>query len=86
MATVNELRQEAQDKGKKIVDEYNTLSQQKEDLIKKLEEIQKQQNQILLAVEKINGEIEGYNKIEPPVTPVPEGDTPPPDACQRDAS
>ena len=72
MSTVSELRQEAQDKGKKFVDEYNTLSQQKEDLLKKLEEIQKQQNQILLAVEKINGEIEGYNKIEPPVASVVE--------------
>ena len=70
MSTVSELRQEAQDKGKKFVDEYNTLSQQREELIKRMEEIQNQQNQILLAVEKINGEIDGYNKIEPPVTPV----------------
>ena len=81
MATVNELRQEAQDKGKKIVDEYNILNKQKEELSKQLQEVQVKQNQILIAVEKINGEIEGYNKIEPPVTPVPEGDTPPPDAA-----
>lgn len=81
MATVNELRQEAQDKGKKLVDEYNTLSQQREELSKQLKETEYKQNGILVAVEKINGEIEGYNKIEPPVAPVSEGDTPPPDAA-----
>ncbi len=81
MATVNELRQEAQDKGKKLVDEYNTLTQQKEELSKQLQEIQNKQNGILIAVEKINGEIDGYNKIEPPVAPVPEGETTPPDAA-----
>jgi len=81
MATVNELRQEAQDKGQKLVDEYNTLNQQREELSKQLQEVQGKQNQILIAVEKINGEIDGYNKIEPPVAPVPEGDTPPPDAA-----
>ena len=81
MASVNELRQEAQDKGQKLVDEYNTLNQQKEELSKQLQEIQNKQNGILIAVEKINGEIDGYNKIEPPVAPVPEGDTPPPDAA-----
>ena len=81
MSTVNDLRQEAQDKGQKLVDEYNTLNQQKEELSKQLQEVQGKQNQILIAVEKINGEIDGYNKIEPPVAPVPEGDTPPPDAA-----
>ena len=81
MSTVNELRQEAQDKGKKLVDEYNTLQEQKTDLSKQVQEIQGKQNQILIALEKINGEIDGYNKIEPPVAPVPEGDTPPPDAA-----
>ena len=35
----------------------------------------------LKLAEKINGEIDGYNKIEPPVAPVPEGETPPPDAA-----
>lgn len=81
MANVNELRQEAQDKGQKLVDEYNTLNQQREELSKQIQEVQGKQNQILIAVEKINGEIDGYNKIEPPVAPVPEGDTPPPDAA-----
>ena len=81
MSTVNELRQEAQDKGQKLVDEYNTLNQQKEELSKQLQEVQGKQNQILIAVEKINGEIDGYNKIEPPVAPVPEGETTPPDAA-----
>ena len=81
MATVNELRQEAKHKGEKLVDEYNTLNQQKEELSKQLQEVQTKQNQILIAVEKINGEIDGYNKIEPPVAPVSEGDTPPPDAA-----
>ena len=81
MSTVNELRQEAQHKGEKLVDEYNTLNQQKEELSKQLQEIQNKQNGILIAVEKINGEIDGYNKIEPPVAPVSEGDTPPPDAA-----
>lgn len=81
MASVNELRQEAQDKGQKLVDEYNTLNQQREELSKQIQEVQGKQNQILIAVEKINGEIDGYNKIEPPVAPVPEGETPPPDAA-----
>ena len=81
MATVNELRQEAQDKGKKLVDEYNTLQQQKDDISKQFQEVQGKQNQILIGIEKINGEIDGYNKIEPPVAPVPEGETPPPDAA-----
>jgi len=81
MATVNELRQEAQDKGQKLVEEYNTFNNQKEELSKQLQEVQVKQNQILIAVEKINGEIDGYNKIEPPVAPAPEGDTPPPDAA-----
>ena len=81
MSTVNELRQEAQDKGKKLVDEYNTLQEQKTDLSKQLQEIQGKQNQILIGLEKINGEIDGYNKIEPPVAPVPEGETPPPAAA-----
>ena len=81
MASVNELRQEAQDKGQKLVDEYNTLNQQREELSKQIQEVQGKQNQILIAVEKINGEIDGYNKIEPPVAPVPEGETTPPDAA-----
>ena len=81
MASVNELRQEAKHKGEKLVDEYNTLNQQKEELSKQIQEVQTKQNQILIAVEKINGEIDGYNKIEPPVAPVSEGDTPPPDVA-----
>ena len=56
MSTVNELRQEAQDKGKKLVDEYNTLQEQKTDLSKQVQEIQGKQNQILIALEKIIGE------------------------------
>ena len=81
MATVNELRQEAQDKGKKLVDEYNILQEQKDETSKQLQEIQVKQNQILIALEKINGEIDGYNKIEPPVAPVSEGETSPPDVA-----
>tara|TARA_Y100001973_G_scaffold1060_1_gene1394 strand:- start:975 stop:1220 length:246 start_codon:yes stop_codon:yes gene_type:complete len=74
MSTVSELRQEAQEKGQKLVDEYNTLDEQKQEILKQSKEIQVKQNKILMAVEKINGEIDGYNKIEPPVTPV-EGNT-----------
>ena len=74
MSTVSELRQEAQEKGQKLVDEYNTLDEQKQEILKQSKEIQVKQNEILMAVEKINGEIEGYNKIEPPVIPV-EGNT-----------
>ena len=81
MSTVSELRQEAQDKGKKLVDEYNILSQQREELITKVKEIQSQQNQILIAIEKINGEIDGYNKIEPPVAPVGAGTDVPSDVA-----
>ena len=58
MSSVNELGQEAQHKGEKLVDEYNTLNQQKEELSKQLQEIQNKQNGILIAVEKINGEID----------------------------
>ena len=74
MSTVSVLRQEAQEKGQKLVDEYNTLDEQKQEILKQSKEIQVKQNEILMAVEKINGEIEGYNKIEPPVIPV-EGNT-----------
>tara|TARA_B100001250_G_scaffold380306_1_gene371650 strand:+ start:1703 stop:1948 length:246 start_codon:yes stop_codon:yes gene_type:complete len=81
MSTVSELRQEAQDKGQKLVDEYNTLDEQKQEILKQSKEIQVKQNKILMAVEKINGEIEGYNKIEPPVASVPAGETSPPDAA-----
>tara|TARA_Y100001970_G_C13552578_1_gene517562 strand:+ start:83 stop:328 length:246 start_codon:yes stop_codon:yes gene_type:complete len=81
MTNVQELRQEAQNKGQKLVDEYNTLDEQKQELLKQSKEIQVKQNEILMAVEKINGEIEGYNKIEPPVASVPVGETSPPDAA-----
>ena len=81
MSTVSELRQEAQSKGQQLVDEYNTLGQKKEEFSKQLQEVQTRQNQILIAVEKINGEIDGYNKIEPPVDSE-EGNTDvPPDAA-----
>ena len=61
MSIISELRSEAQSRG--------------EELVKRFQELEKAEKQILLEkqqiktqVDSINGEIAAYNKIEPPVT------------------
>lgn len=57
MSTITELRAEAQTQGQELVKKWN--------------ELQAQCKQIEKEVDALNGEIRGYNKIEPPTEDVP---------------
>ena len=61
MSTIAELRAEAQTKGNELIKEFQALDAQKNEILLKQKQIEKQ-------VDAINGEINAYNKIEPPVT------------------
>ena len=60
MSTIAELRAEAQTKGNELIKEFQALDAQKNEILLKQKQIEKQ-------VDAINGEINAYNKIEPPV-------------------
>ena len=64
MSTIAELRAEAQTKGNELIKEFQALDAQKNEILLKQKQIEKQ-------VEAINGEINAYNKIEPPVEDAP---------------
>mgnify|MGYP001196686708 FL=1 len=57
MSTISELRAEAQAKGQELVKKWN--------------ELQAESKQIEKQVDSLNGEINGYNKIEPPTQDAP---------------
>ena len=64
MSTIAELRAEAQTKGNELIKEFQALDAQKNEILLKQKQIEKQ-------VDAINGEINAYNKIEPPVADAP---------------
>ena len=64
MSTIAELRAEAQTKGNELIKEFQALDAQKNEILLKQKQIEKQ-------VYAINGEIHAYNKIEPPVADAP---------------
>ena len=64
MSTIAELRTEAQTKGNELIKEFQALDAQKNEILIKQKQIEKQ-------VDAINGEINAYNKIEPPVADAP---------------
>ena len=61
MSTISELRSEAQSRGEELVKRFQELE-------KAQEQILVEKSQIKSQVDAINGEIAAYNKIEPPVT------------------
>tara|TARA_A100001388_G_scaffold272121_1_gene251954 strand:+ start:4813 stop:5046 length:234 start_codon:yes stop_codon:yes gene_type:complete len=63
MSTISELRSEAQSRGEELVKRFQELE-------KAQEQILVEKSQIKSQVDAINGEIAAYNKIEPPVTEV----------------
>ncbi len=63
MSTISDLRTEAQTKGKELVKRYQELEVAENQIKAEKIQIEKQ-------VDAINGEINAYNKIEPPVTEV----------------
>ena len=64
MSTIAELRTEAQTKGQELVKRFNELENAEK-------QIQIEKKQIEKQVDAINGEINAYNKIEPPVADAP---------------
>ena len=64
MSTIAELRTEARTKGNELIKEFQALDAQKNEILIKQKQIEKQ-------VDAINGEINAYNKIEPPVADAP---------------
>ena len=64
MSTIAELRAEAQTKGNELIKEFQALDAQKNEILLKQKQIEKQ-------VDAINGDINAYNKIEPPVADAP---------------
>ncbi len=64
MSSISELRTEAQTKGQELVKRYQELEAAEK-------QIQTEKIQIQRQVDSINGEINAYNKIEPPVEDVP---------------
>lgn len=64
MSTIQELRAKAQATGQELVKQFQELDVQKNEIITKQRQIEKQ-------VDALNGEINAYNKIEPPVQDAP---------------
>jgi len=64
MSLISELRSKAQEKGKDLVKRFEELEKIEKQLSIEKKQIEKQ-------VDLINGEITGYNKIEPPVEDAP---------------
>ena len=60
MSTISELRSEAQSRGEELVKRFQELEKAEKQIL-----VEKQQ--IKTQVDSINGEIAAYNKIEPPV-------------------
>ena len=61
MSTISELRSEAQSRGEELVKRFQELEKADKQIL-----VEKQQ--IKTQVDSINVEIAAYNKIEPPVT------------------
>ncbi len=64
MSTIQELRAKAQADGQELVKQFQELDVQKNEILAKQRQIEKQ-------VDALNGEINAYNKIEPPVADAP---------------
>tara|TARA_R100000353_G_scaffold112301_1_gene80495 strand:+ start:288 stop:506 length:219 start_codon:yes stop_codon:yes gene_type:complete len=64
MSTIQELRAKAQADGQELVKQFQELDAQKNEILAKQRQIEKQ-------VDALNGEINAYNKIEPPVADAP---------------
>jgi len=64
MSSIQELRAKAQADGQELVKQFQELDVQKNEILAKQRSIEKQ-------VDALNGEINAYNKIEPPVQDAP---------------
>jgi uncharacterized protein involved in exopolysaccharide biosynthesis len=64
MPTIQELRAKAQADGQELVKQFQELEAQKNQILTKQRQIEKQ-------VDALNGEINAYNKIEPPIEDAP---------------
>lgn len=64
MSTITELRTEAQTKGNELIKRFQELETAERQILAEKKQIEKQ-------VDAINGEINAYNKIEPPVVDAP---------------
>ena len=64
MSTITELRTEAQTKGNELIKRFQELENAERQILAEKKQIEKQ-------VDAINGEINAYNKIEPPVVDAP---------------
>ena len=64
MSTIQELRAKAQADGQELVKQFQELDVQKNEILAKQRQIEKQ-------VDALNGQINAYNKIEPPVADAP---------------
>ena len=64
MSSIQELRAKAQANGQELVKQFQELDVQKNEILAKQRSIEKQ-------VDAVNGEINAYNKIEPPVQDAP---------------
>ena len=61
MSTISQLRSEAQARGEELVKRFQELEKAEQQILVEKSQIKSQ-------VDTINGEIAAYNKIEPPVT------------------
>ena len=64
MPTIQELRAKAQADGQELVKRFNELENAEKQILIEKKQIEKK-------VDAINGEINAYNKIEPPVADAP---------------
>ena len=64
MSTITELRTEAQAKGNELIKRFQELENAERQILAEKKQIEKQ-------VDAINGEINAYNKIEPPGVDAP---------------
>ena len=64
MSTIQELRAKAQADGQELVKRFNELENAEKQILIEKKQIEKK-------VDAINGEINAYNKIEPPVADAP---------------
>jgi len=64
MSNIQALRAKAQADGQELVKQFQELDVQKNEILAKQRQIEKQ-------VDALNGEINAYNKIEPPVEDAP---------------
>ena len=64
MSTITELRTEAQTKANELIKRFQELENAERQILAEKKQIEKQ-------VDAINGEINAYNKIEPPVEDAP---------------